>query len=87
MPLSFGQAELDRMKRIEQELVAVLLKYRDDTEAALPAFALVRCARTMLRLYPKPTQQKLTRVVVDFLEGKSTPRDDRDAGLLIDVAM
>lgn len=85
--LSFRQADLDQMKRIEKELVAVLVKYRDNTEGSLPAFALVRCARTLLRLYPKPTEKVLTRVVVDFLEGRPAPRDDPHARLLLDVPM
>jgi hypothetical protein len=81
--LTFRQAEIEQMKRIENEVAGLLAKYRDNTEAGIVVFALVRCARTLLRLYPESTEQQLARVVADFLEDRAAPRDDPEAGMLV----
>jgi len=75
--LKLDNADAERMKEIERELVKALLPYATGarpTEAGLAVFALVRCARTLLRKYPKRAQEDLLDAVVPFLEGKTEPR-------------
>ena len=83
MGLSFNAENLGLMKRVETQLVHLLMPMRQTVEAALIVFALARCMRTLIRLYPKPRQVELRRVVIDYLEGRVSPRDDPDAGLLV----
>lgn len=83
MALSFRHEDEQQMKRIQREVVDVLLKYQGNTEAALPMFALVRCARVLLRKYPKHTQDALRKVLIDYLCGRTEPRPDVSASGLI----
>lgn len=80
--LTFGGAELSQMKRVEVEVAGVLHKYRQNTEAGLVAFALIRCARVLLRCYPKATQKELISVCVDYLNGRTQPRDPASSLIL-----
>lgn len=73
MALQFRQPELEQMKRIENEVARTLAPFRANTEAGLAIFALIRCARLLLRLYPERTQQELLSVVVPFLQGGPPP--------------
>lgn len=81
--LTFRQSDVDQMQVVQRQIVTTILPFREHTEAALVVFALLRCARTLLRLYPESRRKELTRVCVDFLEGRTSPRDDPSAGLLI----
>lgn len=83
MAISFRQADRDQMQKVEQELARVLNAHADKTEAALAIFACLRCARKLLSLYPDTTQEQLRRVLVDFINGRESPRDDAAANLLI----
>lgn len=72
--MQFDQNDFNRMLAIERALVQTLLPFRDGkTESGLAAFALVRCARVLLRRYPPETQKQLLGVITAFLEGKTSP--------------
>jgi len=86
MALEFRDVDAAQMKRVEQVIVEALAPFRAQTEAALAVFALARCMRTLLRLYPETTRQSLTDVVVDFLDGRTAPRDVlKDAGVPLHI--
>lgn len=82
--ITFREEDARRMRAIQEELVRVLAPHAEKTEAALAAFALMRCARALLRKYPKGTQRELVRVCQDYLEGRATPRDGGEP-LLVDA--
>lgn len=70
--MNFDHADHDQMKRIQREVETTLQPWQQ-TEAAIVAFALVRVARTFLRLYPERTRQVLlTEVVIPYLRGDTT---------------
>lgn len=79
---TYKSEHFEQMKRVQGDVVRVLLPFREKTESALIVFALARIARTLLRLYPDDTRQVLTRAVIAFLEGRTTSPDDPEAGLL-----
>lgn len=83
MPLELWSDDNARqMKTIETRVSRMLVEYRSNTEAALIAFVGVRIARTMLRLYPKPTEAELRRLCVAFLNGETNPKGvESDTGL------
>jgi hypothetical protein len=81
--LQFREEDFDRMQEVQTRVVRTLLPFRENTEAGLIVFALVRCARTLLRCYPEETRKQLTRLCVDFLEGRTAPRDNPESRLLI----
>jgi hypothetical protein len=83
--LNFDGQEFAQMKRVETAVIQTLLPFRDDgkTEAALVVFALLRCARVMLRLYPEQTQRELLQALVPYLEGKTGPAEDATSGFLL----
>lgn len=86
MAIEFRQVDADELARIEQALVETLVPFRARSEAALAVFALARCARTLLRLYPEATRKALTDVVVDFLDGRTAPRDAlKDLGVPLHI--
>ena len=82
MALSFTNADAEQMKTIERALVATLLPFKGNTEAALVVFALVRCARVMLRLYPEQTKKALLPIMTAYLEGKNQPPGE-ESNLLV----
>lgn len=69
---SFRTDDVEQMKRVENEVARTLAPFRGNTEAALAVFALVRCARLLLRLYPAKTQKELIPVLVDYLQGNGS---------------
>lgn len=85
MAISFQPEDAARMEHIQKELVRLLLRYRENTEAALAVFALVRSAKTMLGFYPPATQKWLLEVITAFLNGGPAPpgADDESRILLM----
>lgn len=71
--LKFDQADADQMKAVQRAITAAVMPYRENTEAALVIMALLRCARILLRLYPKKFQDQFTPVLTDFLENAEAP--------------
>lgn len=72
MPLTFKPEDFKRMTELQEQLSIVLRRANDNhLEAAIAAFACVRCARTLLELYPVETRVALVeQVVVPFLQGE-----------------
>jgi len=62
-----------RMAFIENEVAKKLMTYRENTEASLVIFALLRCARRLLRLYPLAKQEELLTAIVPFMRGDAVP--------------
>lgn len=69
--ISFKDEDALAMKTVERAVVKTIMPYRERIEAALVIFALMRCARVLLRLYPPNTQKWILPLVIAFLEGKS----------------
>lgn len=79
---NFGAAEVDGMKAIEKAIIAALLPFRSRMPNGLAVFALVRCARVMLRLSPPAAQAQMLDAIVPYLEGKMQPREGSDRAIL-----
>lgn len=71
MGLSFRDDDAAQMRRVQRAIIQAVLPFKANTEAALVVFALARCARTMLRLYPEKTQKWMRTLLIAFLEGKT----------------
>jgi len=89
-----NNADVAQMHELQRIIVNALLPYTNGerrAEAGLAVFALVRCARVLLRKYPKVAQEELLDAIVPFLEGKAEPRQRErgrrfkttDSGLII----
>lgn len=76
MPLTATPADIEQMKRIENEVAALLVKYRQSTEAAIVAFALTRLIRLLLSLYGDAARSDLKQAVIDHLNERECPRYD-----------
>lgn len=75
MSLKFDKEQSDRMLFLQAEIEKTLAPYRENTEAGIAVFALVRCAKKLLELYPDATRADLTEVIIYFLLGaKEAPR-------------
>jgi hypothetical protein len=70
--LKFDDDAFRQMRKVEDHVGTVLRPYRESTEAGLVAFALIRTARVLLRLYPQQTQRELVEVCCRFLKDEST---------------
>lgn len=69
--IEFSDRDKEKMFALERKLSEVLLRVRQEQggiEAAVAAFACVRCARMLLDRYPEATRIALTEVVEKFLE-------------------
>jgi hypothetical protein len=69
MALTFDPADYEKMVRVENEISHVLLRAKSDrVEAAVVAFALVRCARILLDQYRSTgIRRALAEVMTAFL--------------------
>jgi hypothetical protein len=69
MSLDFTEDEGRRMRELQAELTRVLLRANENRlEAALAVFALARCMRPLIDLYPAAARLPLRDLVVAFLE-------------------
>lgn len=58
----------EKLKHIDGVITKAVVPYRENTEAAIVAFSLIRVARILLRLYPKHAREVLVNeVIVPFL--------------------
>lgn len=80
--INFDDETFRAMSEVQAEVVKALMPFRARTESALVVFALIRCARVMMRLYPEKFQKELLAAVVPYLEGKDQPRQTGDHSLL-----
>lgn len=72
--IQYSQREFDRMIHIQREVEKLIAQYKDNTEAAHVAFALIRIAKELLAKYPDATRAELTEVVVmTLLDAKEVP--------------
>lgn len=70
--MSFKNEDLQQVERIQGELTKTLLPYRGNTEAMLAIFALLRCARILLWLYPTSVRDAvLEQAILPFLRGEA----------------
>lgn len=66
--LTFDPADGEKMRRVEQEVATVLLRAKAErVEAAVVAFALIRCARVLLDQYRSGVRAELAHVAAAFL--------------------
>jgi hypothetical protein len=78
MSLTFSDDDARRMRALQLELMEVLRRANDQhLEAAIAAFACVRCARALLDKYPETGRRALTDLVVAFLEHADPPEAGR----------
>lgn len=72
MALTFKPEDFKRMAELQAELTTVLRRANDNKlEAAIAAFACIRCARILMDLYPASTRDELVeQVIVPFLKGE-----------------
>lgn len=79
--LNLTEADGSRMKAIEAHVARSIVQFKNNTEAMLVVFALVRCARLLLKQYPEGPRKKFALLLCDFLQEKEGPDDT--AGLLV----
>ena len=66
--VTFKEADGEKMRALQAELVTVLLRANEQKmEAAVAVFALMRCARPLLDRYPDHTRLALLEVIEAFL--------------------
>lgn len=65
---SFGVDDFQDMKDVERAVIAVLLRFQ--VNPIVMMFALLRCARVLLRKGDADAQKMLLPVVKDYLDGK-----------------
>lgn len=68
--------DMEQIQRVEAEVLRALAPFRENTDPALALFALIRCARMLLRSCPPDSHRQLLPVIRAFLEGKSSPDPD-----------
>ena len=67
----FGVLDFGEMKEIERAMLAVLIPMVQNKNPILAMFALIRCARVMLRKGAPEAQKVLLPVLFAYLEGKN----------------
>jgi len=68
MPLTFSDEDGRKMRALQAQLTAILMRANDQhLEAAVAVFALIRCARILLDKYPPTARAALLDVVTAFL--------------------
>lgn len=79
--LEMNKENLERMAFLEGEIRKAIVPYRDNTEAAIAVFALVRVAKALLGLYPPATRGAIVDVAQLYLMD-----DEPNAAGLVDVS-
>lgn len=80
--LDFNTEAGEQMRKVQAVITAAVIPFRENTEAAIVVFALVRCARILLSLYPEKVRLELVSVLCDFLENRDTPPGEAAASPL-----
>jgi hypothetical protein len=71
----------ERMQFIRAQVERTILPYRENTEAALVAGALVQIARVLFELYPEKTRTQLLTGAVAYLQRDNL--EPQDSPLLV----
>lgn len=82
MDIKFDDETFRAMKEVEEVLTKAVMPFREKTEAALVAFALIRMTRVLLRVYPVKVQKELMPVVLTYLQGGTKQPKGDPASLL-----
>lgn len=69
--MDISNADHAQIAAMQRTIAAALLPHRHNTQAALAVIALVRCARTLIRLYPNETREALTDASRRYLAGEA----------------
>lgn len=75
--------DIEQMNHLQREITKAILPYRENTEAAIVAAALVRVARTMIDKYNPVAKRQLTEVSVAYLERREVRVDEDQAQIII----
>lgn len=76
--MEFTGADQEQVAKMQRAVAETLRPFRDKTEAALAVAALLRCARTLIRLYPAERAKALAEGAAMYLQGESP-----DEGVII----
>jgi hypothetical protein len=77
------QEDAAQMDRVQGAVISALGPFRDNTEAALIAGALMRIVRQLLRLYGSELQRGLIDASVLYLRGRDTMPEPREKDLRV----
>lgn len=80
--IKFDDETFRAMKEVEAVLTRAVMPFREKTEAALVAFALIRMARVLVRVYPVKVQKDLLPAIMAYLQGSTIQPAGDSAALL-----
>lgn len=72
----WSDEDFAKMKLIERAIIDTLLPLVQNINPLLAFYALIRCARVMLRKGDAPAQRAILPVVFAYLEGRTRPPGD-----------
>ena len=76
-----SNADAARIDFLQQEIIKAILPYRENTEAILVVGALLRVARTLLRLYKPDLRAGFQQACIAYLQGKTQLGDETETAL------
>jgi hypothetical protein len=79
--LKFDAADAGHMRTVQGVVTRALIPFRYTTEAALVVFALARCMKILIGLYPVPMQRQLVSVLCDYFENPDKPTEGEQSPL------
>lgn len=75
--------DVDRMNHVQKEIERAVLPYRENTEAAIVASALIRVARILIDRYNPEAQRQLTIAAVAYLERREVTIEGEQPTIII----
>ncbi len=69
--LEFNAENLERMAHVQTLIERAVLPFRENTEAAIVVFALIRVARFLLNLYPEKVRAELLEIISLYLKDEA----------------
>ena len=69
----WSEEDFAKMKVVERAVIATLLPLVQNIDPLLALYALIRCARVMLRKGDEDAQRKILPVICSYLEGRIRP--------------
>lgn len=73
--------DVRRMGEVQQHVVRAIASYRENTEAAIVAGALLRIVRYLYSLYPERTRNELLEGAIAFLQQRDIEKEIKRADL------